>query len=61
MRDGRSVDTVLPRELFGFVSAEADWLNHEIPGFLEALAWPDGSNALESTGDALNLILGVSI
>jgi hypothetical protein len=46
MRDGRSVDTVLSREILGFVSAEAEWLNQEIPGFLEALAWPEASDPL---------------
>jgi len=50
MRDGRSVDAVLSRELLGFVSAEAECLNREIPGFLEALAWPGGSDALGSSG-----------
>ena len=40
-RDGRSVDAVLARELLDFVSAEAEWLDREIPGFLEALAWPE--------------------
>jgi hypothetical protein len=48
MRDGRSVDAVLARELLGLVSAEAVWLNLEIPGFLEALAWPEGSGGIES-------------
>jgi uncharacterized protein (DUF934 family) len=46
MRDGRSVDAVLARELLGFVSAEAEWLNRQIPGFLEALAWPDAVNEI---------------
>jgi hypothetical protein len=41
MRDGRSVDAVLACELLDFVSAEAEWLNRKIPGFLEALAWPE--------------------
>jgi len=41
MRDGRSVDAVLARELLDFASAEAEWLDREIPGFLEALAWPE--------------------
>jgi len=40
-RDGRAVDAVLARELLDFVSAEAEWLEGEIPGFAEALAWPD--------------------
>jgi len=50
MRDGLSVDAILSRELLGFVSAVAEWLNREIPGFLEALAWPEASDALESSG-----------
>ena len=41
MRDGRAVDAVLARELLDFVSADAEWLDREIPGFLEALAWPE--------------------
>jgi hypothetical protein len=41
MRDGRSVDAVLARELLDFVSAEAEWLEREVPGFLKALAWPE--------------------
>jgi hypothetical protein len=40
-RDGRRVDAVLARELLDFVSAHAEWLEGEIPGFAEALAWPD--------------------
>src|SRR5438477_49013 len=39
-RDGRAVDALLARELLDFVSAEAEWLDGEIPGFAEALAWP---------------------
>lgn len=39
-RDGKSVDTVLARELLDFVSAQSEWLAKEIPGFAEALAWP---------------------
>jgi len=46
MRDGRSVDAVLSREMLGFVSAEAEWLNREISGFLEALAWPDAGSEI---------------
>jgi len=41
VRDGRSVDAVLARELRDLVSAEAHWLASEIRGFPEALAWPD--------------------
>ncbi|HEX7150316.1 MAG TPA: hypothetical protein VF618_02425 [Thermoanaerobaculia bacterium] len=39
-RDGKSVDAVLARELLDFVSAHAEWLEGEIPGFAAALAWP---------------------
>ena len=39
-RDGKSVDTVLARELRDVVSAESEWLANEIPGFAAALAWP---------------------
>jgi hypothetical protein len=40
IRDGRSVDAVLARELRDLVSAEASWLSATIPGFAEALNWP---------------------
>jgi len=40
VRDGRSVDAVLARELRDLVSAESEWLRVEIPGFAEALSWP---------------------
>jgi len=39
-RDGKSVDTVLARELRDLMSAQSDWLASEIPGFTAALAWP---------------------
>jgi hypothetical protein len=39
-RDGKSVDTVLARELRDLMSAQSDWLAKEIPGFTAALAWP---------------------
>ena len=39
-RDGKSVDTVLARELRDLMSAQSDWLAKEIPGFAAALAWP---------------------
>jgi hypothetical protein len=41
VRDGRSVDAVLARELRDLVSAESHWLGNEIPGFAAALSWPD--------------------
>jgi hypothetical protein len=40
VRDGRSVDAVLARELRDLVSAESSWLSREIPGFAQALNWP---------------------
>lgn len=40
VRDGRSVDAVLARELRDLVSAESSWLGREIPGFAQALNWP---------------------
>src|SRR3954447_22985527 len=40
IRDGRSVDAVLARELRDLVSAESSWLSREIPGFAAALSWP---------------------
>jgi len=40
IRDGRSVDAVLARELRDLVSAESSWLSAEIPGFAQALNWP---------------------
>jgi hypothetical protein len=39
-RDGKSVDTVLARELRDLMSAQSDWLASEIPGFTAALSWP---------------------
>jgi hypothetical protein len=39
-RDGKSVDTVLARELRDVMSAQSEWLAKEIPGFAAALAWP---------------------
>jgi hypothetical protein len=43
VRDGRSVDAVLARELRDLVSAESHWLVLEIPGFAQAVAWPEGT------------------
>jgi hypothetical protein len=40
VRDGRSVDAVLARELRDLVSAESAWLSREIPAFAAALNWP---------------------
>lgn len=44
-RDGKSVGTVLARELLDFVSANSGWLEREVPGFLAALAWPEAADA----------------
>ena len=40
-RDGKSVDAVLARELLDLLSVHSLWLGREVPGFIEALAWPD--------------------
>ena len=44
-RDGKSVGTVLSRELLDFVSANSPWLETQVPGFLAALAWPEAGDA----------------
>lgn len=44
IREGRSVDAVLARELRDLVSAQSDFLAKDIPGFAEALSWPDPPN-----------------
>ena len=41
IRDGRSVDSVLARELRDLISAESRWLAKEIPGFASVLSWPE--------------------
>jgi hypothetical protein len=41
VRDGRSVDAVLARELRDVLSAQSHWLANEIPGFAAALSWPE--------------------
>jgi hypothetical protein len=40
-RDGATVDAVLARELRDLVSVHETWLSGEVPGFAEALAWPE--------------------
>jgi hypothetical protein len=42
-RERTSVDALLGRELLDFVSAHAEWLSAEVPGFAAALAWPQSS------------------
>jgi hypothetical protein len=39
--DGETVSAVLARELRDLVSVHSDWLSQEVPGFAEALAWPE--------------------
>jgi hypothetical protein len=39
-RKGKSVDAVVAWELLDFVSAQAEWVGPEVPGFAAALAWP---------------------
>ncbi len=36
-----TVSTVLARELRDLVSVHSAWLSQEVPGFAEALAWPE--------------------
>lgn len=42
-RDGKTVDAVLARELLDLVSAHSEWLSATLPGFADALAWPEVS------------------
>ncbi|HYI12072.1 MAG TPA: hypothetical protein VEK57_23670 [Thermoanaerobaculia bacterium] len=39
--DGGTVSAVLARELRDLVSVHSAWLSREVPGFAEALAWPE--------------------
>lgn len=39
--DGETVSAVLARELRDLVSVHSEWLSQEVPGFAEALAWPE--------------------
>jgi hypothetical protein len=39
--DGETVSDVLARELRDFVLVHSEWLSQEVPGFAEALAWPE--------------------
>jgi hypothetical protein len=41
VREGRSIDSVLARELRDLVSAQSRWLAKEIPGFASVLSWPE--------------------
>ncbi|HEX7154388.1 MAG TPA: hypothetical protein VF618_23080 [Thermoanaerobaculia bacterium] len=38
---GKTVSAVLARELRDLLSAHSEWLSQEVPGFAEALAWPE--------------------
>ncbi len=40
-RDGKSVDSVLARELRDLVSVHSEWLSREVPGFALAFSWPE--------------------
>lgn len=40
-RSSLTVEATLARELRDLVSANSDWLATEVPGFAEALAWPE--------------------
>jgi hypothetical protein len=40
-RDGETVSAVLARELRDLVSVHSEWLSREVPGFADALAWPE--------------------
>ncbi|HYO74859.1 MAG TPA: hypothetical protein VE010_00235 [Thermoanaerobaculia bacterium] len=39
--DGETVSAVLARELRDLVSVHSEWLSQQVPGFAEALAWPE--------------------
>jgi hypothetical protein len=43
--EGETVSAVLARELRDLVSVHAEWLSAEVPGFAEALHWPDAARA----------------
>ena len=49
--EGRSVDSVLAAELLDFVSARSQWLEREIPGFIEALTWPTRLHPSNASAD----------
>jgi hypothetical protein len=42
-RERQTVNAVLARELRDFVSVHSEWLSVEVPGFAEALAWPEAA------------------
>ena len=41
-RSGETVSSVLARELRDLVSVHSEWLSVQVPGFVAALAWPEG-------------------
>lgn len=44
VREGKTVDAVVARELLDFVSAHSEWLGGEVVGFSEAFLWPAGAH-----------------
>ena len=40
-RDGKSVDSVLARELRDLVSVHSKWLSREVPGIALVFGWPE--------------------
>jgi len=52
VRDGRRLDVALARELRDLVSSESAWLAREIPGFGQALNWPQENGSHGDAGDA---------
>jgi len=39
--EGETVSAVLARELLDLVSVHSEWLSMEVPGFADALGWPE--------------------
>jgi hypothetical protein len=58
-RDEKTVSAVLARELRDLVSVHSVWLSQEVPGFAEALAWPE--LPLVPSRDARGELTGVTI
>ncbi|HEX8154456.1 MAG TPA: hypothetical protein VF698_15085 [Thermoanaerobaculia bacterium] len=48
--DGETVSAVLARELRDLVSVHSEWLSQEVPGFAEALAWPETPHVTSPRG-----------
>jgi hypothetical protein len=49
-REQATVGAVLSRELRDLVSVHSEWLSVEVPGFAEALVWPEVWGGRESGG-----------